>query len=78
MCIYAITDWTNDWYEEIQCFHALFTGKIDYKTLEVLDVSDAFHPFACAAKVQSEDSTNKIPWMNSVERKNGWNPWTLK
>ena len=52
-------------------FHSLFTAQINAETLELYDPDDAFHPFAFAAKVQSEDfpSYGDILRMEGVERR---------
>ena len=54
-----------------QYFDSLFRSQIDPQTLQVLDVEDAFHPFAFAAKVQSEDfpSYSDILRMTGEERR---------
>jgi hypothetical protein len=48
----------------------LFTAQLDPDTLQLCDVEDAFHPFAFAAKVQSEDfpTHNEILCMHGEER----------
>ena len=53
-----------------QYFDSLFRAQIDHDTLQLYDVEDAFHPFAFAAKVQSDDfpTYNKILRMSEEER----------
>ena len=49
-------DWESVDSEPIyQYYHKIFTAQIDPETLELYDAQDAFHPFAFAAKLQSED-----------------------
>jgi hypothetical protein len=72
VCVFATMDWSNGRYDqEFQRFHAMFTSQIDHETLELYDAEDAFHPFAFAAKVQSEDfpSYHEILRMDGMERK---------
>ena len=54
-----------------QYFHLLFSAQICPDTLELYCADDAFHPFAFAAKVQSEDfpSYHEILRMSDAERK---------
>ena len=53
-----------------QYFDSLFRAQIDHDTLQLYDVEDAFHPFAFAAKVQSDDfpTYNEILRMSEEER----------
>ena len=51
---------TVDWHTvssdpEYHYFDSLFRSQIDNETLELFCLDDAFHPFAFASKVQSED-----------------------
>ena len=69
---FAVADWetvTADPYCDY--FHKLFTSQVDPETLHVLDVEDAFHPFAFSAKIQSEDfpSCGDIIRMQGDERR---------
>ena len=69
---FAVADWetvTADPYYDY--FHTLFTSQIDPETLFVLDIEQAFHPFAFAAKIQSEDfpSYGDIIRMQGEERR---------
>ena len=55
-----ITAATVDWHKvtsdpEYHYFDSLFHSQIDHETLELFCPDEAFHPFAFASKVQSED-----------------------
>ena len=53
---FATLDWESVSSEPLyRHFHNLFSMQIDPDTLELYDAQDAFHPFAFAAKLQSED-----------------------
>ena len=68
---FAVADWENV-VRDPHCdyFDSLFTSQIDPETLRILDVEAAFHPFAFAAKIQSEDfpSCGDIIRMQGEER----------
>ena len=51
-------------------FDGLFSAQVDVNTLELYNASKNFHPFAFAAKVQSQDfpSYHEILRMDSEER----------
>jgi hypothetical protein len=76
---FATIDWESVSEEPLyKHFHNLFSMQIDPETLELLDAQDAFHPFAFAAKVQSEDyptysevlrmdPTERAKWLKSMD-----------
>ena len=69
---FAVVDWEDVTDDPLyQYFHHLFQCQVDPKTLELLNADDAFHPFAFAAKVQSEDfpSYHDILRMTGEERR---------
>ena len=68
---FASVDWETVTDDPLhQYFDALFRAQIDQETLQLFDVKDAFHPFAFAAKVQSDDfpSYHDILRMTGEER----------
>jgi len=68
---FATLDWESVDSEPLyQYYHKLFTAQIDPETLELYDAQDAFHPFAFAAKLQSEDfpTYHDILRMDPIER----------
>ena len=69
---FALADWEDvvkDPYFDY--FDAMFKSQIDHETLQILDVEEAFHPFAFSAKIQSEDfpSYGDIIRMQGDERR---------
>ena len=72
--VYATLDWESVKEDSLyQQFHGLFSSYLDPETLETLDVEEAFHPFAFAAKVQSEDFPSYRDIINmEPEEKKKW------
>ena len=65
---FALVDWECVDTDPLhQYFDSLFRCQIDFLTLELFDADDAFHPFAFATKVQSDD----FPQCHDVLRMSG-------
>ena len=75
-CPNVIAAATVDWHTvksdpEYHYFDSLFRSQIDHETLELFCPDEAFHPFAFASKVQSEDfpTYKEVLQMPDVERR---------
>ena len=69
---FATVDWHTVSDDPLfQYFDSLFRSQIDQETLQLYNVEDAFHPFAFAAKVQSNDfpTYHEILRMSGEERR---------
>ena len=72
MIAFACVDWESVVDDPMyRHFDSLFRAQIDPRTLQLFDAEDAFHPFAFAAKVQSDNfpTFSEFLRMQGEERK---------